>query len=105
MTTPAWTRRARDDLAGIVRWIARDNREAAARVAARILSAAAGLAGMPDRGRTGRVAGTRELVLAPLPYIVVYAVEEHPATVTGMRVVVLRVLHGAMRWPPRSGNG
>jgi toxin ParE1/3/4 len=80
-------------------------REAAERVAARVLSAASGLAGTPERGRPGRVAGTRELVLPPLPYIVVYAVEEHPAAGSGARVVVLRVLHGAMRWPPRAGPG
>jgi len=40
----------------------------------------------------GRVAGTRELVVVGTPYIVVYRIE--PAA-----VVILRVLHGAQRWP------
>jgi plasmid stabilization system protein ParE len=43
-------------------------------------------------GRPGRVAGTRELALAPLPFIVVYRVREY-------RVEIARILHGAQRWP------
>jgi plasmid stabilization system protein ParE len=38
------------------------------------------------------VDGTRELVLAPLPYIVVYRILKGA-------VEVARVLHGAQRWP------
>jgi len=30
---------------------------------------------MPQRGRIGQTPGTRELVMAPLPYIIVYGVE------------------------------
>ena len=36
--------------------------------------------------------GTRELVLTPLPYIVVY-------TVRGDVIFVVRILHGAQQWP------
>jgi plasmid stabilization system protein ParE len=43
-------------------------------------------------GRPRRVAGTRELALAPLPFIVVYRVKED-------RVEIARILHGAQRWP------
>jgi toxin ParE1/3/4 len=43
-------------------------------------------------GRQGRCAGTRELVIARTPYIVAYRIER-------LAVVVLRVLHGAQRWP------
>jgi toxin ParE1/3/4 len=50
------------------------------------------LADHPAMGRPGRVARTRELVVLGTPYIVVYRTEA-PA------VVVLRVLHGAQRWP------
>lgn len=47
------------------------------------------LATQPDSGRKGRVPGTREWVLAPLPFIVIYRLQED--------VVVLRVLHGAQQ--------
>lgn len=42
----------------------------------------------------GRVEGTRELVITHTPYIVAYTIDPHSNT-----VVVLRVLHGARRWP------
>lgn len=51
------------------------------------------LAEYPKIGRIGRVAGTRELVVTGTPYIVVYRIEPTAA-------VILRVLHGAQRWPP-----
>jgi toxin ParE1/3/4 len=43
-------------------------------------------------GRPGRVQGTRERVITGTPYLVVYRVRHE--------VEILRVLHGAMRWPP-----
>lgn len=43
-------------------------------------------------GRPGRVKGTRELVVNGTPYRVVYRVEAEV-------VLILRVLHGAQRWP------
>ena len=46
----------------------------------------------PNRGRAGKKEGTRELVMAPLPYIVVYTVREDV-------VYVVRILHGAQQWP------
>ena len=45
-----------------------------------------------NRGRPGKKEGTRELVMSPLPYIVVY-------TVRGDAVYVVRILHGAQQWP------
>jgi addiction module RelE/StbE family toxin len=50
------------------------------------------LLSFPRRGRPGKKAGTRELVLSPLPWIVVYAVRDEV-------VHVVRILHGAQRWP------
>jgi len=58
-----------------------------------IEAAVARLADNPNSARPGRVRGTRELVVTGTPYVVVYRVE--PAA-----VVILRVLHGAQRWPP-----
>jgi len=53
-----------------------------------LYSAARSLKQMPQRGRVGQTPGTRELVLAPLPYIMVYGVEPD-------MVHVLRILHAA----------
>jgi ParE toxin of type II toxin-antitoxin system, parDE len=41
----------------------------------------------PNRGRLGKKEGTRELVMSPLPYIVVY-------TVRGDAIYIVRILHG-----------
>ncbi|TAI66617.1 hypothetical protein CWO89_07380 [Bradyrhizobium sp. Leo170] len=46
----------------------------------------------PEMERPGRVPGTRELVIPMTPYIV-------PYRVAGQTVQVLRVFHGAWRWP------
>ncbi len=87
-----WTRLARADLNGIWDYIERSDPTAAELAESRILAAVEGLSECPRRGRPGRVAGTRELVLPATPYIVVYTTEEP-------RVVVLRVIHGAMDRP------
>jgi toxin ParE1/3/4 len=46
----------------------------------------------PELGRLGREPGTRELVIARLPYVAFYRI-------IGEEVVIRRVLHGAMQWP------
>ncbi len=46
----------------------------------------------PESGRSGRVAGTRELVVTGLPYVVAYGI-------SGDVVRILRVLHHAQEWP------
>ncbi len=52
---------------------------------------------MAATGRPGRVAGTYEKVLAPLPYILVFALWPRPG---GMEeIVILYVIHGARDWP------
>ena len=51
-----------------------------------------GLDLFPDRGRIGRIAGTRELIFAPLPYIAVYRVNDDA-------VEILRIYHSAQDWP------
>ena len=86
-----WTRRALRNLDDIADYIARDDAEAAQRIVRRIVERVAGLAFFPRIGREGRIAGTRELVIAGTPYIVLYRITE--------RVEVLRIRHGAQRWP------
>ena len=89
-----WTAPARADLLGIVDHVLQHNPRAAASLEERISGAVAALAEHPARGRPGRVAGTRELVIAGTPYIVPYRIRRDA-------VQVLRVLHGARRWPNR----
>ena len=50
------------------------------------------LATFPNRGRPGRVEGTRELVFTGLPFVAVYRVTDDV-------LEVIRILHGAQRWP------
>jgi toxin ParE1/3/4 len=45
----------------------------------------------PNRGRPGHRSGTRELLLAPLPYVVVYAVKAEA-------IEILHIYHGSQDW-------
>jgi len=88
-----WTTLAEADLRHIYAYISSDNPRAAVAVVAAIRIAIRGqLAASPFSGRVGRVADTRELVIPRLPYIVAYRV-------TDRSLQMLRVLHGAQRWP------
>jgi toxin ParE1/3/4 len=69
-----------------------DRPAAAERQVERILAAAARLAQLPESGRPGRRAGTRELIVARTPYLLPYRIR-------GELIEVLRVLHGRQRWP------
>jgi toxin ParE1/3/4 len=57
-----------------------------------IYHAPAAVLQFPYRGRLGKKEGTRELVLSPLPYVVVYRI-------SGDAIHVLRILHAAQKWP------
>lgn len=87
-----WNPLARKDLLGIVTYISHDNPEAAERVLEEIERQATLLGDMPEMGRRGRCRGTRELVVSGTAYIL-------PYRITRNRIVILRVLHGARRWP------
>jgi len=87
-----WSPEAGNDFVRIIEYIRAQNPDAALRMARNIYRTVATLKHHPRRGRAGRVNGTRELVLAPLPYVVVYRV-------LADAVEVARVLHGAQRWP------
>ena len=54
----------------------------------RITNSIQSLRRMPSKGRPGREAGTRELVLTPLPYIVAYRVKDD-------EIAILHIHHGA----------
>jgi toxin ParE1/3/4 len=88
-----WSPEAIDDLASLRAYIAEDNPAAAQRVVLHIIrSIEQLLSGQPRMGRVGRVSGTRELVVPRTPYIVPYRIRNN-------RMQVLRVYHGARRWP------
>jgi toxin ParE1/3/4 len=87
-----WTNAAVADLEQISDYLFENNSELAGPTIQNILEFASELKLFPRRGRPGRKEGTRELVLTHLPYLVVYEVIDQS-------VRVLRVLHGARRWP------
>lgn len=87
-----WSPEAAADFAAIVEYIRKQNPSAAERVARTIYEGVASLASFPLQGRSGRTKGTRELVFSPLPYVAVYRVKDEA-------VEIVRVLHGAQRWP------
>lgn len=87
-----WLRTALRNLDEIATFITRDDPADAARVVRRIQDATVRLGCHSDSGRPGRVAGTRELILTGLPFILAYQVRR-------ARVEILRVLHTSRRWP------
>jgi addiction module RelE/StbE family toxin len=90
----AWLFEARRDLANQLDYVAERNPGAALRLDSVVHASVRKLIRLPEIGRRGRVAGTRELVVPRTPYIVIYRVG-------GDVVSILRVLHGAQDWPPR----
>ncbi len=87
-----WTPRSLRDVERVRAFIARDAPGNAAVVVRRVLDAVDMLRDFPELGRSGRAPDTRELVVARTPYVVAYRV-------SGETVVLLRILHGARRWP------
>jgi toxin ParE1/3/4 len=76
-----------------LKYIADRNPAAAARLGDAIRAAVVLLADNPHMGRAGRVDGTRELVVARTPFVIVYRV-------VATEVRIIRMLHSAQRWPP-----
>jgi len=88
-----WTEPAVVDLTSICDYIAERGRPVTARrVARKIVETVGTLSKFPERGRPGRKVGTRELIFEGLPYLAVYRVRDEA-------LEVIRILHGAQRWP------
>jgi toxin ParE1/3/4 len=88
-----WSPEAIQDLILLRAFIAEESPAAARRIALRILHDVEQLLpANPHMGRPGRVPGTRELVIPQTPYIVPYRVPREA-------IQILRVYHGARRWP------
>lgn len=88
-----WAPGAQADLESILRYVGQDDIDAAFRQTDRIEGAVENLRRHPFMGRAGRKAGSRELVVAGTPYIVMYLVLDQ-------RVEITAVVHGAQQWPP-----
>ena len=85
-----WSPLALTRLRDIRAYVAKDKPEAAARLAMRIVAMVEALIEHPYLGRTGAEPGTRELVIAGTPYVVLYRVQAG-------RVVISTIWHGAQR--------
>ena len=88
----AWTRLALNDLDSAYDHISDENPSAAVRTIERIRKALEAVSRHPEIGRSGRVEGTRELIIPGTPFIVAYRAK-------AKRIEVLSVIHGARRWP------
>jgi len=89
-----WSVFALADREAIFDHIEADSPRAVVVVDDRIEACVEDLARFQKMGRLGRVEGTNELVISRTPYIAAYRI-------VGDMVQVLRVLHGAQRWPEK----
>ena len=88
-----WSPEAIQDLMSLRAYIAEESSAGARRVVQRILhNVEYLLPENPHIGRSGRVPGTRELVIPQTPYIVPYRLQRET-------IQILRVYHSARRWP------
>lgn len=88
-----WTEPAVSDLTGICDYLQEYESPALARTVAKtVYRAAQSLSKFPMKGRIGREAYTRELVINRYPYIVVYRLQADS-------VHILRILHASQQWP------
>lgn len=86
-----WTEGAAANLSAIRDYVeATTSTPTAPRALRQIFRAVENLATFPNSGRTGRVPGTRELVVPP--FVAAYRV-------TSSAVEAIRVLHGSQQWP------
>jgi toxin ParE1/3/4 len=89
-----WLDRAVADLDELFDYLLARSPQAAIRIHEAIRTQVEVLADHPGLGWPGRVADTRELVIVHTPYVVAYTYDRRVDA-----VIVLRVLHGARRWP------
>ncbi|HLP70629.1 MAG TPA: type II toxin-antitoxin system RelE/ParE family toxin [Rhizobium sp.] len=89
-----WLPKAQAGLAHAIDYIAQQNPRAALDQLREIEQQSDMLANHPEIGRAGRRRGTRELVIGRMSFILVYRVRARPRCVE-----VLRLLHGAQKWP------
>ena len=87
-----WAPAAADDLEGILNYLREHHPSLAQSTIRKLYLAARSLKQFSNRGRMGQREGTRELVMTPLPYIIVYGVEPQ-------MVHIFRIIHTSEDWP------
>ena len=93
----SWTKAAITDLNEIEDYIKQDDERAAIKQVLRILDIIEEtISEKPKIGRIGRISGTREFYVPGTPYIIAYKISQDNTIID-----ILRVLHGARRWPNR----
>src|ERR1019366_273763 len=93
--TLSWSPESIHDLIALRAYIAKHDPASAKRVALHILySVEHLLSDNPKIGHSGRVPGTRELVIPKPPYVIPYRVR-------GSMIEIVRVYHSSRRWPQR----
>lgn len=88
----SWSKRATADVAAIRDHIAAEKPRAAAVVLETLRRSAQTLPRFPSLGRPGRADGTRELVVAGTPFVIVYRLRKDC-------VELLAVLHASRQFP------
>lgn len=87
-----WTPQATEDRKQIYAFIREHDEDAAEVLDHTFIQQAQAVLAFPEKGKPGRVAGTRELVVHK-HYILVYAC-------THEYIAILTVLHTSRQWPP-----
>lgn len=87
-----WTKIAFADLEKAFEFIESDEKaEAAKEVVLKILSGVEQVRTFPESGRSGRVEGTRELVVSKTPFIIIFRLKSGA-------IEILSILHHARKW-------
>ncbi|MFM5887935.1 MAG: type II toxin-antitoxin system RelE/ParE family toxin [Dolichospermum sp.] len=87
-----WLRQALRNLEQVRNYIIQDNPTAAQELIIKIQNAANQLEKYPFMGKSGRVEGTKELIISNSPYMIIYRVKEES-------VEILRILHTSKCYP------
>ena len=89
-----WLKSALNNLDEIAEYISQENPQAASQVVDLIIEQVNQLTAQPALGRSGRVVGTRELVVSNTHYLVPYRIKNN-------KVEILRVFHTSQK-PPKN---
>jgi toxin ParE1/3/4 len=87
-----WTPLALSHLRNAFDYISQDSEGAAVKILERIFDGIERLADYPSMGRSGRIGGTRELVITGTPFIVAHRVRRRD-------LQILAVMHASRKWP------
>jgi len=89
-----WLKSVLKNLDKEAEYIAEDNPAAAVKIVEKIVHSVELLSSNPSIGRTGRIHGTRELVVEHISYIIPYRIRDK-------NVEILRVFHTSRRPPAK----